>query len=124
MDGGLKMTDHVISETDTVKLEITWHILNTVKTTQYAIAGSELRNAGWGLDYLIGTWIEKTSNEIHLNELTEYTPILVFKYLRIMLEEAFIQSLETDLTMKVDSTNTINIKIAIEAVGVAPVFAT
>ena len=118
------MTDHVINETDTVILEITWHILDTVKSTQYAIAGSELRNAGWGLDYLIGTWIEKTSNEIHLNGLAEQTPILLFKYLRMMLEEAFIQSLETDLTMKVDRTHTINVKIAIDETGSAPIFAT
>jgi hypothetical protein len=117
------MTDHVINESDTVKLEITWRILDTITTTKYAIAGSELRNAAWGLDYLIGTWIEKTSNEIHLNGLAEHTPILLFKYLRGMLEQAFIQSLETDLTMKVDSTNTINVKIAIQAAGVAPAFA-
>ena len=118
------MTDHVINETDTVKLEITWHILDTVKSTQYAIAGSELRNAGWGLDYLIGTWVEKTSNEIHLNGLAEHTPILFFKYLRMMLEEAFIQSLETNLTLKVEKAYTINVKIEIEAEGNAPIFAT
>jgi hypothetical protein len=118
------MTDQVINETDTVKLEITWRILDIVTITQYAIAGSELRNAGWGLDYLIGTWTEKTSNEIHLNGLAEHTPILFFKYLRMMLEEAFIQSLETDLTMKIDSTKTINVKIEIEAAGVVPAFAT
>jgi hypothetical protein len=47
------MTDHVINETDTVKLEITWRILDNITTTKYAIAGSELRNAAWGLDYVI-----------------------------------------------------------------------
>ena len=116
------MTDRVINETDIVKLEITWHILDTTTTTKYAIAGSDLRGAAWGLDYLIGTWIDKTSNEVHLNGLAEHTPILLFKYLREMLEQAFIQSLETDLTMKVDSTNTINVKISIESMGVAPIF--
>jgi hypothetical protein len=124
MDGGIKMTDHVINETDTVKLEITWHILDTITTTKYSIAGSELRYAAWGLDYVIGTWIEKTSNEIHLNGLADYTPILLFKYLRGMLEEAFIQSLETNLTMKVHRSHTINVKIEIEGAGQAPEFAT
>lgn len=124
MDGGIKMTDRVISETDTVKLEITWRIPDTITTTQYAIAGSDLRGAAWGLDYVIGTWIEKTSNETHLNGLAEHTPILLFKYLREMLEQAFIQSLETDLTMKIDSTHSINVKISIEAAGVAPMFVT
>jgi hypothetical protein len=116
------MTDHVINETDTVKLEITWRILDNITTTKYAIAGSELRNAAWGLDYVIGTWIEKTSNEIHLNGLAEHTPILLFKYLRGMLEEAFIQSLDTDLTMKVDKTHSINVKIEIEGAGLTPTF--
>ena len=111
------MTDHVINETDTVKLEITWLIFETKTTTKYAISGSELRNAAWGLDYLIGTWIEKTSNEIHLNGLTDDTPILVFKYLRGMLEEAFIQSMETELTMKIDKDRSINVKIEIETGG-------
>lgn len=111
------MTDHVINETDTVKLEITWRILETTTKTKYAISGSELRNAAWGLDYLIGTWIDKTSNEIHLNGLADDTPILIFKYLREMLEQAFIQSLETDLTMKVDKDHSINVKIEIEPAG-------
>ena len=116
------MTDHVINETDTVKLEITWHILGVTTTSQYAISGSELRNAAWGLDYLIGTWIEKTSNEIHLNGLADNTPILVFKYLRGMLEQAFIQSLQTELIMKIDKDHTINVKIEIESGLGAPVF--
>jgi hypothetical protein len=111
------MTDHVINETDTVKLEITWHILEITTTTKYAISGSELRNAAWGLDYLIGTWIDKTSNEIHLNGLADNTPILIFKYLREMLEQAFIQSLETDLTVKIDKDHSINVKIVIETDG-------
>ena len=111
------MTDHVINETDIVKLEITWHILEITTTTKYEISGSELRNAAWGLDYLIGTWIDKTSNEIHLNGLADNTPILIFKYLRQMLEQAFIQSLETDLTMKIDKDHSINVKIAIETGG-------
>lgn len=108
------MTDHVIKETDTVKLEITWRIFDTTTTTKYAISGSGLRNAAWGLDYLIGTWIDKTSNEIHLNGLADNTPILIFKYLREMLEQAFIQSLETELTMKIDKEHSINVKIEIE----------
>lgn len=111
------MTDHVINETDTVKLEITWNISGTTTTSKYAISGSELRNAAWGLDYLIGTWIDKTSNEIHLNGLADHTPIYVFKYLREMLEQAFIQSLETDLTMKIDKEHTINVKIEIDTEG-------
>lgn len=111
------MTDHVINETDTVKLEITWHILAVTTTTKYAISGSELRNAAWGLDYLIGTWIDKTSNEIHLNGLADNTPILIFKYLREMLEQAFIQSLETELTMKIDKDHSINVKIEIDTQG-------
>jgi hypothetical protein len=121
-DGVIKMTDHVINEKDTVKLEITWHILETTTTTKYAISGSELRNAAWGLDYLIGTWIEKTSNEIHLTGLADNTPILIFKYLRGMLEEAFIQSLETDLTMKMDKDHSINVKIEIESGTDRPIF--
>ncbi|MBC7752116.1 MAG: hypothetical protein H7Z73_10440 [Candidatus Saccharibacteria bacterium] len=111
------MTDHVINETDTVKLEITWLILGNTTTTKYAISGSELRNAAWGLDYLIGTWIDKTSNEIHLNGLADNTPILVFKYLREMLEQAFIQSLETELTIKIDKDHSINVKIEIDKHG-------
>ena len=108
------MTDHVIKETDTVKLEITWRIFDTTTTTKYSISGSGLRNAGWGLDYLIGTWIDKTSNEIHLNGLADNTPILIFKYLREMLEHAFIQSLETELNIKIDKEHSINVKIEIE----------
>src|SRR3970282_1779763 len=108
------MTDHVINEADTVKLEITWHILDATRTIKYAISGSGLRNAGWGLDYLIGTWIDKTSNEIHLNGLADDTPIIIFKYLREMLEQAFIQSLDTELTMKIDKDHSINVKIEIE----------
>ncbi len=116
------MTDHVINETDTVKLEITWRILETITTTKYAISGSELRNAAWGLDYLIGTWIDKTSNEIHLNGLADNTPILIFKYLREMLEQAFIQSLETELTMKIDKDHSINVKIEIDTQGTTQTF--
>lgn len=117
MDGGIKMTDHVINEADTVKLEITWRILDTTTTTKYAISGSDLRNAGWGLDYLIGTWIDKTSNEIHLNGLADNTPIVIFKYLREMLEQAFIQSLDTELTMKINPDHAINVKVEIEPGG-------
>lgn len=116
------MTDHVINETDTVKLAITWHIMGVTTTTKYAISGSELRNAAWGLDYLIGTWIDKTSNEIHLNGLADDTPILIFKYLREMLEQAFIQSLETELTVKIDKDHSINVKIEIETDGSEPIF--
>ena len=111
------MTDRVINQTDTVKLKITWHLLGITTTTKYAISGAELRNAAWGLDYLIGTWIDKTSNEIHLNGLAEDTPILIFKYIRQMLEQAFIQSLETDLTIKIDKDRSINVKIDIEKLG-------